>query len=91
MSNRTLGMSDLLYDYIQSVSVRENDCLSQLREETAPMAGSGMQISPDQGQFMALLVRMLNARRIIEIGVFTGYSSLSMAQALRLGRSAARR
>lgn len=82
MSNRTLGMSDLLYDYIQSVSVRENDCLAQLREETASLANSGMQISPDQGQFMTLLVQMLNVRRIIEIGVFTGYSSLSMAQAL---------
>ena len=82
MSNRTLEISDVLYDYIQSVSVHESDILKQLRSETSHLAQRGMQISPEQGQFMSLLVKLLRAERVIEIGVFTGYSSLCIAQSL---------
>ena len=71
-----------IYEYITAVSVREPPVLARLREETAPMPRSTMQITPDQGQFMALLVQMLGARRTLEIGVFTGYSSLVVALAL---------
>jgi len=71
-----------LADYIRNVSLREPDVLRRLREETASHPMVSMQISPEQGQFMALLVAMLNARRTLEIGVFTGYSSLAVALAL---------
>ena len=67
---------------ILSVSLREPDILRRLREETEPYPHSFMQISPDQGQFMALLVRLIAATRTIDIGVYTGYSSLSVAMAL---------
>ncbi len=71
-----------LLEYIQRVSVREPDILRRLREETASHPYAMMQISPDQGQFMALLVHMMSARRTLEIGVFTGYSALAVALAL---------
>jgi predicted O-methyltransferase YrrM len=82
MSNRTLGLSDALYDYLLSVSLREPEILAELRGETMAMAERSMQIAPEQGQFMALLVRLTGARRILEIGTFTGYSALAMALAL---------
>ncbi|MGB9429200.1 MAG: class I SAM-dependent methyltransferase [Gammaproteobacteria bacterium] len=82
MSNRTISMSDQLYDYLLKVSLREPPILKRLREETARHPKHGMQISPEQGQFMRLLVRMMGASRCLEIGVFTGYSSLSVALAL---------
>ncbi len=82
MSNRSLGLSDELYDYLLRYGVREPDVLRRLREETAQHPESQMQIAPEQGQFMALLVRMMGARRILEIGVFTGYSSTAMAMAM---------
>lgn len=82
MSNRTIGLSPELYDYILEHSVREPEILRRLREETAPHAESQMQIAPEQGQLMALLVRMIGARRALEIGVFTGYSSTAVALAL---------
>lgn len=82
MSNRTLGLSDALYDYLLSVSLREPEILAELRRETMAMAERSMQIAPEQGQFMALLVRLTGARRILEIGTFTGYSALAMALAL---------
>jgi len=82
MSNRTISMSDQLYDYVLKVSLREPPILKRLREETAKHPKHGMQISPEQGQFMRLLVRMMGASRCIEVGVFTGYSSLSVALAL---------
>jgi predicted O-methyltransferase YrrM len=82
MSNRTLGLSDPLYDYLLSVSLREPEILAELRRETMAMAERSMQIAPEQGQFMALLVRLTGARRILEIGTFTGYSALAMALAL---------
>jgi len=82
MSNRTISMSDQLYDYLLKVSLREPPILKRLRVETAKHPKHGMQISPEQGQFMRLLVRMMGASRCIEVGVFTGYSSLSVALAL---------
>lgn len=71
-----------LADYIRRVSLREPDVLRLLREETASHPQVSMQISPEQGQFMALLIHLLGARRTLEVGVFTGYSSLSVALAL---------
>ena len=82
MSNRTLSLNDRVYDYLLAVSVKESDVLAQLREETAGIEFSEMQIAPEQGQFMALLVRLIGARRALEIGTFTGYSSISIASAL---------
>jgi caffeoyl-CoA O-methyltransferase len=75
-------MSDELYTYFLSISLRESPLLQELRAETAKMPLARMQIAPEQGQFMALLVELMSARRIIEIGVFTGYSSLCMASAM---------
>ncbi|HRK96344.1 MAG TPA: class I SAM-dependent methyltransferase [Rhodospirillales bacterium] len=82
MSNRTIGLSDALYDYLLAVSLREPEILAELRRETMAMAQRSMQIAPEQGQFMALLVRLIGARRILEVGTFTGYSALAMALAL---------
>lgn len=82
MSSRTISLSDGLHEYLLSVSLREPDVLRRLREETAKVPLAVMQISPDQGQFMALLVEMLGARRTIEVGTFTGYSALRVALAL---------
>ena len=82
MSRRTLSMTDALYDYLLAVSSREPEVLRRLREETARLPNAGMQIGPEQGQFMALLVQLLGARRTLELGVFTGYSSLAVALAL---------
>src|SRR5579863_1379897 len=82
MSNRTISMTDGLYDYLLGASLREPDLLKQLRAETASHPRAGMQISPEQGQFMQLLVHILGARRCLEVGVFTGYSSLLVALAL---------
>ncbi|MGB5582114.1 MAG: class I SAM-dependent methyltransferase, partial [Gammaproteobacteria bacterium] len=82
MSNRTLSLNDRVYDYLLAVSVKEPDVLRQLREETAGIDFSEMQIAPEQGQFMALLVKLIRARRALEIGTFTGYSSISIASAL---------
>lgn len=82
MTNKTLGLSDRLYDYLLSVSLREPEILRQLREETANHPMGRMQIAPDQGQFMALLVQIIGAKKVLEIGVFTGYSSLVIALAL---------
>src|SRR4028119_2165803 len=82
MSKNTLGLDNQLYDYLLSVSLREPDILRQLREETASYPMARMQISPEQGQFMALLVQLLGATKTLEVGVFTGYSSLCVALAL---------
>jgi predicted O-methyltransferase YrrM len=82
MQKRSLGLDDRLYDYFLSVSLREPEILSQLRQETANHPAAMMQIAPEQGQFMALLVQLLGATKTLEIGVFTGYSSLSVALAL---------
>ncbi len=85
MSNRTLPLDDRLYDYLLRHSLREHPALARLRAETAAHPQVVMQISPEQGQFMQLLVRLLGARRAIEVGVFTGYSSLAVALALPPG------
>ena len=82
MSNRTLSIDDRVYDYLLSVSLRESDLLARLRNETSGIEFSEMQIAPEQGQFMALLVRLMGARRALEIGTFTGYSSIAIASAL---------
>jgi predicted O-methyltransferase YrrM len=82
MARQTLGMSDPLYDYLLSVSLREPDILRRCREETAEMAMSTKQISPDEGQLLALLTRLSGARRTIEVGVFTGYSAMCVALAM---------
>jgi caffeoyl-CoA O-methyltransferase len=82
MSTRTIALDDRLYHYLQAVSLREPDVLVRLRAETARLPAAGMQVSPEQGQFMALLVRLLGARRCLEVGTFTGYSALACALAL---------
>jgi caffeoyl-CoA O-methyltransferase len=75
-------MTPALQEYLLQVSLREPELLGRLREETASHRGSGMQIAPEQGQFMALLVKLMGARRCLEVGVYTGYSSLAVALAL---------
>jgi predicted O-methyltransferase YrrM len=82
MSSKMITMSDELYAYLHRTSLREPEILARLREETSRVPMSGMQISPEQGQFMRLLVKALGIRRAIEIGVYTGYSSLSVALAM---------
>jgi len=79
---RHIPLDDTLYRYILDHSVREPAILRELHDETAKLPMGGMQIGADQGQFMALLARLIGARRCIEVGVFTGYSSLSVALAL---------
>ncbi|HEY9647136.1 MAG TPA: class I SAM-dependent methyltransferase [Chroococcidiopsis sp.] len=82
MSNKTIGLDPSLYDYLLSVSLREPDILFRLRQETSQHPRASMQIAPEQGQFMALLVQLIGATKILEVGVFTGYSSLAVALAL---------
>ncbi|MCC5899818.1 MAG: class I SAM-dependent methyltransferase [Phormidium sp. BM_Day4_Bin.17] len=82
MSPKTLGLSPQLHDYLLNTSLREHPVLQQLRQETAQLPGARMQIAPEQGQFMALLVQLLGARKTLEIGTFTGYSALVVALAL---------
>ncbi|MGH8224715.1 MAG: O-methyltransferase [Gammaproteobacteria bacterium] len=82
MSARTLTLTDSLYDYLLDHSLRESPLLARLREDTQAMPQASMQISPEQGQFMALLVRLIGARRCLEVGTFTGYSSTVVALAL---------
>ncbi|MBD2213864.1 class I SAM-dependent methyltransferase [Nostoc linckia FACHB-104] len=82
MSTRTIGLNEQLYSYLLSVSLREPEILQRLRQETASHPSGNMQISPEQGQFMRLLVQLIGAKKTLEVGVFTGYSSLSVALAL---------
>lgn len=82
MTRKTLTLTPELYDYLLAVSLREPRLLRRLREETSALKMANMQISPEQGQFMALLVELMGARNIIEIGTFTGYSALCMALAM---------
>ena len=82
MSNRTLCLDDALYNYLLEVSLRESPLQRRLREETATLPVAQWQFAPEQGLFMALLVQLSGARRLLEVGTFTGYSALSMAQAL---------
>lgn len=85
MSRRTLTVDDRLHEYVVDVGVREHPVLAALRAETAAHPRAGMQISPEQGALLQMLVRLLDARRTIEVGVFTGYSSLAVALALGAG------
>jgi predicted O-methyltransferase YrrM len=78
----THSLNDAVYDYLLEVSLREPPVLARLREETAGLPRAIMQISPEQGQFMALLAELLGARRVLEVGTFTGYSALVVALAL---------
>ena len=74
--------NEKLYDYTLATWLRDSDVKKRLREETSKLTAGGMQIGPDQGQLMALLVKAIGAKRIVEVGTFTGYSALSMAEAL---------
>lgn len=82
MTTQTIGLNPDLYHYLLSVSLREPEVLNQLRQETARHPQARMQIAPEQGQLMALLVRLMGAKKTLEVGVFTGYSTLSVALAL---------
>jgi predicted O-methyltransferase YrrM len=82
VSNKTFTLSEPLYRYVLENSLREPEVLRELREETAKLPLARMQIAPEQGQFMALLAKLMGARRCLEVGVFTGYSSLCVALAL---------
>ena len=82
MSSRTMNLNQTVYQYLLNHSLREHPAQIALREATRTHPYATMQISPEQGQFMALLIRLIGARRTIEIGVFTGYSALSVALAL---------
>jgi predicted O-methyltransferase YrrM len=82
MRRNSITLTEELEDYIAGVSLREPDVLRRLREETAAVPMAGMQIAPDQGQLMALLARLVGARRCLEVGTFTGYSALVVALAV---------
>ena len=82
MSNQSIGLSDRVHDYLLDVSLRETQVQRRLRAETMQHPKHDMQIAPEQGQFMQLLARLVDAERALEIGVFTGYSALSVAYAL---------
>ena len=82
MSRSMLSLDDRLAAYLWEVSDREPTLLKKLREETAQHPRAGMQICPEQGQFMALLIQLMGAAKTLEVGVFTGYSSLAVALAL---------
>lgn len=82
MSNKTLAVTDRIHDYLLRTTVREPAVLAELREETMRLPMARMQIAPEQGQLMGLLVELLGAKRAIEVGVFTGYSAIAVALAL---------
>lgn len=82
MANKTLGLPDDLHQYLLRVGVREPAVLRRLREETSALPQHNMQIAPEQGAFMTLLVRLIGARRCIEVGTFTGYSATAVALGL---------
>jgi predicted O-methyltransferase YrrM len=82
MSTQTLNLDDTLYRYLLDVSLREHPVLAELRAGNRGHPRASMQIAPEQGQLMALLVKLIGARHTIEIGTFTGYSALAVALAL---------
>lgn len=82
MSRTTFGLPPEFYAYVLDVSLRETPVQRELREAAANMPHGGMQSSPDQVQFMQLLIRLIGAKRTLEVGVFTGYSALGVALAL---------
>jgi len=76
MSNRTIAITESIYQYLCDHSLREDPILKDLRDHTYDMEERAMQIAPEQGQFMQMLVKLIGAKNTIEVGVFTGYSSL---------------
>lgn len=82
MTNKSIGLSQELHHYMCAVGVREHPILLALRQQTQKMPERKMQISPEQGSFLQSIVRLIRAKSILEIGVYTGYSSLSMALAM---------
>ena len=82
MSAETLNLTQPLYDYLQRMSLREHPVLKELRAETRKLNSYVMQISPEQGQFMGLLMELLQAKKTLDIGTYTGYSALAVALAL---------
>jgi predicted O-methyltransferase YrrM len=82
MSCSHIHLTDDLASYLRDISLREPDALRRLREETAQLPKGSMQITPEQGQFMRLLVRLMSVRKALEVGVFTGYSSSSVGLGL---------
>lgn len=82
MTSRSIGLDENLYQYLLEHSLKEHLLLAELRAETARMSEANMQIAPEQGQFMAMLARMLGARRYLEVGTFTGYSALAVTMAM---------
>ncbi|HSW69111.1 MAG TPA: class I SAM-dependent methyltransferase [Gammaproteobacteria bacterium] len=82
MSANTLNFTPLIYAYYQKHAFRDTEILRKLREQTHKMSMGNMQISPEQGQFMALLIQLMKAKKTLDIGVFTGYSALCVAEAL---------
>lgn len=79
---KQLVLTSALYDYMLDVSLREHPVLAALRQDTASMALAAMQVAPEQAQFMQFLLKLINARTVLEVGTFTGYSALAMALAL---------
>ncbi len=79
---KSINLTEDVYDYLLSVSLKESPLQTALRDETARHPQSSMQIAPEQGQFIALLLKLINAKKVMEIGVFTGYGTLTMAQAI---------
>jgi predicted O-methyltransferase YrrM len=82
MANRTIELNETIYRYLIEATLREDDLLRELREETWQMEDRCMQIAPEQGQFMGLMVELMGARLAVEVGTFTGYSSICVARAL---------
>ena len=82
MSTRSIGLNEEIYRYLLEHSLREPELLAELRQETAQLPQANMQIAPEQGQFMAMLARIIGARRYLEVGTFTGYSALAVTLAM---------
>ena len=82
MEKGKLNLIEGMYEYVLDNSLRESDVLNRLRLETEKDSSAIMQIPAEQGQFMALLVKLIGAKRTIEIGVYTGYSTLCVSQAM---------
>ncbi len=82
MARKSITLTDTLHEYLISVSLRESDVLKKLRQETAKYPMAEMQIAPEQGQFMSILIQIMGATKALEVGVFTGYSSICIALAL---------